>query len=109
MLYKILTLIFVIIFYIIRLPFVLLKDIALVLYTPFDIERFWTTYQNALVNFNVGNTVFKKHTKEDYELEYSETEEKEKTTVGFKIMPTVLPTVQSESEAGIIPEEDEDY
>lgn len=101
MFHKILTIIFAIIFYIVRLPIILLKDFVLVLYAPFDMERFWITYQNALANFSVGEKVLKKQIKNELIIEEDTTVE-EKTTIGFKTYSTGLETPQSPAESGII-------
>lgn len=103
MIYKILTVILIVLFYIIRLPFVIIKDIVLAIYSAFDTSRFLETYQNTLANFICISSILKKTFSHNLSLEDNEDESGEECkTVGFKTMATGLETPQSPTEAGII-------
>lgn len=101
-LFKILTFIFIAVFYLVRFPIVIVKDVILALYSPFDMARFWTTYQNCLANFSVGEECLEKQLKNELLEEQTEEIIQEQTAVGFKVCQTGLETVQSPTEAGII-------
>lgn len=102
MVYKFLTIIFVIVFYIVRLPIVLTKDIILAIYSAFDVSRFLDTYQNALSNFIAISSISKRTLEHNLILDSEEIEDEEEKTVGFKTYQTGLPTPQSPSESGMI-------
>ena len=102
MAYKILSIIFIFIFYIVRLPIVIIKDIVLAIYSAFDISRFFETYQNSLANLVCASSVLRSSVKHNLDLNDSQSEETEHKTVGFKTCPTGLETAQSPAEAGII-------
>lgn len=82
---EIFTALSIFIIYIFWLPITILKDISAVLYTPFDIQRFLTSYQNMFNNlFNLSKVHKKLNESKNEPLETSDTKPYEKTSIGFK-------------------------
>ena len=67
-------------------PCALIKDLALLLYIPFDVQRLYDTVAACRKNLRKAFNFFK-----DFKSEEKEESKDEKNTIGFNTMPSVFP------------------
>ena len=82
---------FFLIFYILWIPCALLKDLATIIYTPFDIQRLYNCGCACRKNLRKGFDFFKFFPQDEDE----NVEVAEENTIGFKVMPSVFPAHDS--------------
>ena len=81
---------FVILCWILWIPCAIIKDITLLLFVPFDIQRLYDTIAACRRNLRKGFDFFR-----NFKSEESNEETKEQNTIGFNVLPSVFPSHDS--------------
>lgn len=96
----------IVVLYVIWLPIAIIKDICILFCIPFDMDRFLNTMGAARKNIRNSFNFLKDINKEAEEPEVKEEEQK---TVGFKIMPSNIPSLPEVSSGiGSIEDDEEE-